>query len=483
MQVNEGARELPFSLLRDGSKRIDRRIPIWRLMLQTCCMAGVQVAYAAQVNLGTPQLLLLGLSNRLVSFAWLAGPLAGLIVQPLVGRWSDAVGKRRPFLLIGSILTSISMITFSNAQEIAGKKLGLSLAIVCFFALDFAVQAVQAPLRMLVTDIVPAEQLPTANALLGVFTGIGLLLGGLLTGLELERYVPIFNTHAQALFGFAATILLSTTLLSVISTKEKTMTSTPILQEEEPLLDGVTTNRNRWERLRNAPKPYWAVFLVQLCTWVGFFTVFVYATSWVGRDVFGGNGEAPAESPARLTYEAGVRAAGRANAIQATITVLFSLIIPRLWRIFGVRAVYVFGQLVQAGVLLSAPWITTQYEATVILALYGIVWAVTMTVPWSLIGDALRSDSWYEQNVGLFQTIFNASQSGPQLIVALILAPVVLLVSNDDPAWVLFAGGISAILGAILVLALDVREVDTNSNDNTSSVWWQSNTNHRNEDG
>ena len=461
MPVNDVERGQVFSLLHNDAKLTVRRLPLWRLMLQTCCMAGVQVAYAAQVNLGTPQLLLLGLSSRLVSFAWLAGPLAGLIVQPLVGRWSDAVGRRRPFLLIGALLTASAMIAFANAREIAGDKLALPLAILCFFALDFAVQAVQAPLRMLVTDIVPAEQLPTANALLGVFTGIGLLLGGLLTGFKLEHYLTVFNTHAQALFAFAATVLIVTTLLSVVMTSEKSSntTSTPGLQEEEPLLDTTSSDVSRWDRLRGAPRPYWAVFFVQLCTWVGFFTVFVYATTWVGTDVYGGDGGAPEGSVARNTYESGVRAAGRANALQAVVTVVVALTLPLLWRLIGVQAVYVLGQLVQAGVLLVAPWVKTSFGATLILALYGIVWAVTMTVPWSLIGDALRSDPWYEQNVGLFQTIFNASQSGPQLIVAIIVAPVVLTLSGDDPAWVLFAGGVSALLGAIAVILLGVREV------------------------
>lgn len=467
-------------------------LPTHRLVLLTCAMAGVQVSYAAQVNLGTPQLLLLGLPQRLVSYAWVAGPLSGLIVQPIVGRLSDRstsrFGRRRPFLAVGAVITAAAMLMFSSSREIAAwlsaPLLSLPLAIIAFFLLDFAVQAVQAPLRMLVTDVVPQPQRARANAYLGLFTGAGLLSGGALTALDpatVHRYLPssFHASHAQTLFSAAAAILLVTTALCIFATSEPpaTRTDDPATRSllsvaPEHSIDESAASIGQWQALRNAPRPYWQLFSVQFCSWVGFFSLFVYVTTWVGHNVFLGDGSAPEHSVARNTFERGVRLGGHANALQAIVTMLYSLALPTLWKRLGVRPVYVFSQLVEATSLMCAPflrgvpgqsepspWLRTAVMLDV--ASFGVVWATTMSVPWSLVGDALHGDMWYSQHVGLFQTIFNASQSGPQLVVALILAPIIMALSGNNVAWVMFAGGVFGLVGAILVIVLGVDEVAT----------------------
>lgn len=444
------------------------QVPFHRLLFLTCAMAGVQICYAAQINQGTPRLLLLGLPSRLVSLAWLAGPLSGLIVQPIVGRLSDSClspyGRRRPFLLGGAILTSLSLILFANAHLLPSK---VTVAVFAFFCLDFAIQAVQGPLRALVTDVVPRRQRAMANSCLAFFTGVGLLGGGLLTSVRLSRVFP-FATDVQALFAVAAIILLLTVGLCVAMTDEVAWAGYQSIADGDG--DGQQEHDERGvvEGLKSVPRPYWQVFSVQLCTWVGFFTLFVYVNAWVGTNVFLGDGSA-AGSEGRETFEKGVRLAGTANAIMALLTIAYSIILPGLLKIFGVRAVYMFSQLVEALSLMAAPFIRGSgkevgvwLKAAVIvdITIFGVVWATTMGVPWTLVGDALQSDEWYRKRVGLFQTMFNASQSGPQLVVAALVAPLVLWISNDDPSWVMFVGGVSALIGAALVqiLRVDVFE-------------------------
>eukprot|EP00177_Eucheuma_denticulatum_P002603 GFKZ01004673.1.p1 GENE.GFKZ01004673.1~~GFKZ01004673.1.p1 ORF type:complete len:502 (-),score=73.94 GFKZ01004673.1:446-1951(-) len=445
------------------------QLPFYRLVFLTCAMAGVQICYAAQINQGTPQLLLLGLPSRLVSLAWLAGPLSGLIVQPIVGRLSDSClspyGRRRPFLLGGAILTSLSLILFANAHLLPSK---VTVAVFAFFCLDFAIQAVQGPLRALVTDVVPKNQRAMANSCLAFFTGVGLLAGGLLTSVRLSAVFP-FATDVQALFAIAAIILLLTVGLCVTMTDEVEWGGYRSIGDDH--VDGEDQQEERafGEALKSVPRPYWQVFSVQLCTWVGFFTLFVYVNAWVGTNVFLGDGSAEFGSEARETFEKGVRLAGSANAAMAMLTIAYSIFLPILLNRFGVRAVYMFSQLVEAMSLMAAPFIRGSGEQIGIwlkavvfvdIGIFGVVWATTMGVPWTLIGDALQSDEWYRKRVGLFQTTFNASQSGPQLVVAALVAPLVLWLSNDDPSWVMFVGGVFALVGAALVqiLRVDVFE-------------------------
>lgn len=468
-----------------ASRPATEKMPKWRITLCTMAMSGVQVCYASQINHGTPELLLLGMSSRAVSLAWLAGPLSGLLMQPLVGRLSDRctsrLGRRRPFLIAGSLLTSFSLLMFSNAQLIAGvfveesrqQRLALALAVIAFFLMDFSIQIVQAPLRALVTDIVPKKQRALANSYLGVFSGVGLLIGGLLTSLNLQKLLPIFHSDVQALFAIASAVLLVTVVGCVLSTPENVVPrgasfaslSSPEAEEAE---EYARQRRPPMEGLKRVPRPFWQVFSVQLCTWVGFFTLFVYRNAWVGRNVFLGDGNAAMSSEARKVFEEGVRLGGKGHALMAAITLAYALVLPGLLKLFGVVRVYAFSQVVEATCLLAAPFIRgtpgQDYPSAGLrvvtlldIGLFGVVWATTMGVPWTLVGDALESDEWYGRRVGLFQTVFNASQSFPQLVVGAAIAPIVLAISDDDPAYVMFTGGLFALCGAALVVALRVN--------------------------
>lgn len=462
------------------------RISRWRITLCAFAMCGVSVSYSAQINLGTSQLLLLGISERAVSLAWLAGPLSGLIVQPIVGFVSDRctspMGRRRPFLIAGALLTSAALLLFANAPLVAQAfgvpGASLPLAIVAFFLLDFSVQAVQGPLRALITEFVPRDQRHIGNSYIGVFTGLGNLLGSVFTAVGLSDYIPFFEHDTQAVFAMAAVTLLITVAICVIFTTEVPLprreyipvTDDQIQDKDETSageisLSSETPGGSFFQALRRAPRPYWLVFAVQLCTWCGFFTLFVYVNAWVGKNVYLGDGTAPAGSDARRVFDEGVRLGGKGNAVTAAVTLLYSLVLPTLIRRCGSMPVYVASQLVEAAVLIVAPLIrgtpgkppSTMLEVVTVadIGLFGIVWGTTMGIPWTLIGNALESEPWYGNRVGLFQMIFNSSQSGPQLIVAC-LAPLILALFNDDPSAVMFFGGILAIVGACLIVYLGI---------------------------
>lgn len=461
----------------------------------TCAIAmcGVAVSYSAQINLGTSQLLLFGISERAVSLAWLAGPLSGLIVQPIVGFLSDrctsSMGRRRPFLIAGALLTSAALLLFANAASVARafgvQSASLPVAIFAFFLLDFSVQAVQGPLRALITEFVPRDQRHIGNSYIGVCTGLGNLLGSVFTAIGLSHYLPFFEDDVHAVFALAAGVLLVTVAICVVSTPEVPLTRReyiPVtddhIQDKDEnsagqiSLTSETPGGSFFQALRKTPRPYWLVFAVQLCTWCGFFTLFVYVNAWVGKNVYMGDGTAPADSEERRVFEEGVRLGGKGNAMTAAVTMLYSLILPTLIRRCGSMPVYVASQLVEATVLMVAPLIrgtrgtppSRLLKAITVadIGLFGIVYGTTMSVPWTLIGNALESEPWYGNRVGLFQMIFNSSQSGPQLIVAC-LAPFILALFNDDPSAVMFFGGVLAIVGACLIVFLQIGKSEEHS--------------------
>ena len=153
--------------------------------LSTLALLGVQFTWTVELSYGTPFLVSLGLSKESTALVWLAGPIAGLVVQPLVGYWSDrsstSIGRRRPFILGGTavVIFSIFLISFCETMGAAlanvthlesSKNIQIAFAVIGFCKcisldiLDFSINTVQASCRILIVDVIPYEHQSTVNA-------------------------------------------------------------------------------------------------------------------------------------------------------------------------------------------------------------------------------------------------------------------------------------------------------------------------------
>eukprot|EP00170_Pyropia_yezoensis_P005228 contig_21318_g5242 len=220
--------------------------------------------------------------------------------------------------------------------------------------------------------------------------------------------------------------------------------------------------------LGEAPRPFWRIFMVQLFTWYGFFTLFVFINTWVGRNVFMGSSTPHASPEALHHFRQGVRLGGVGNFLTALVTVIYSPMITPLLARFGTLRVYGFSQLVEALCLAAAffirgtpgqgePSLALKAAALSMMAAFGVVWATTMAVPWALVGAALNRR--FPDRVGLFTTLFNVSQSFPQLFVSL-GSPWILSKVNGDVSVVMLVGSGFAMVGLVLIYALRVDLFD-----------------------
>ena len=142
-----------------------------RLVLLTFSLIGLQFTWSIEMSYFTPYLLELGLAKSQTALVWLAPPLSGMIVQPIIGTLSDSStfewGRRRPYMFTGSCIVAICLLTLGWAREVCrafiddellAKRATVTLAIVCIYALDFAINVVQATSRCLIVDILPLSQ-------------------------------------------------------------------------------------------------------------------------------------------------------------------------------------------------------------------------------------------------------------------------------------------------------------------------------------
>lgn len=452
-----------------------------RLFALTNGLIGLQFCWAVQIGYITKSLLELGLSERFVSYAWLAGPIAGIVVQPTVGVLSDRCvsrfGRRRPFLVAGAALSVVCLLLFAYAAQI-GRAVGdsvdlvvkpraLTIAIVSFWALDFAINAAQGPLRTLLADVVPSSQQKVGNAYFALATGLGNCSGSLLGSVRLAAYFPIFPGDLQALYTCAAAILIVTMSITVIFTKEtplviRNYSSSPspvtyesIESQSPSLSDELPQRMGPIEAARKAPSPFWPTFIVQCFSWFGWFTLYVFGTSWVGAEVYNGSFTAPPGTPARKLYDAGVRTGNFGLGLQSVVTILLSPILPLSIVKTSAQFVYasasiLFGLALSVAIFLTQIWQAS--FAVLAFASTGFAWAVTMTIPWAIMGEAVAKHA--PERAGVYFTLFNLSQCIPEVLVSLIAEEIIRVTKRQ--AAVLFLGGISVFIATVLIIILRI---------------------------
>ncbi|KAI5474245.1 hypothetical protein MNV49_003772 [Pseudohyphozyma bogoriensis] len=226
----------------DGELGGKLELSTWKMVTLTAGLAGAQLTWTVEMAFGTPYLLAMGLSKEATSLVWLAGPLSGLLVQPVIGALSDAHSpryRRRFFIVLSTILVIASTLLVAFAKELAAVLAGLSglgdwdpeagekvktvqktLAVIGFWVLDFGLNGVQASLRALILDTVPSAQQPLSNAYHSRMTALGNIVGGVREGIqmlpkEVKRvcFVQFFAWTAYFPFLFYSTTYISQTHL------------------------------------------------------------------------------------------------------------------------------------------------------------------------------------------------------------------------------------------------------------------------------
>ncbi|KEY63888.1 hypothetical protein S7711_10161 [Stachybotrys chartarum IBT 7711] len=416
---------------------------IWYLILLTISIGGLQIAWSVELSNGSPYLLSLGLSKSIMALVWIAGPLTGTLVQPYVGMLSDTCripwGKRKPFMLGGTIATVLSLMFLAWTREIVSGVLGIFgsasdsnevrvvtmvTAVVGIYVLDFAINTVQASIRAFIVDCAPAHQQEAANAMASRITGFGNIVGYVAGYIDLPRYCWFLGDTQFKILCAIASIALATTVVL----------STAIIKERDPRLDGPPPKNKIsvlaffftiFKSIKRLPPQIKRVCQVQFFAWIGFFPLLFYTSSYIGEIyVEPYLRKNPNMTPEELDqlYERATRVGTFALLINSVVSLLTNVFLPffiaptydnqpvtvqgpgetsaapqldeeekpsfldRL-RIpgFTLKRAW-FGSLILfAGTTFSTPWVRSVEAATALIGLVGITWAMTLWAPWAII--------------------------------------------------------------------------------------------------
>jgi solute carrier family 45 protein 1/2/4 len=408
--------------------------------------------------LTTPIFQELGISAAALSAIWVAGPVSGLIGQPLAGIFSDRsqlrLGRRRPFLVAGTFFIIVGLLLISNARLIGGESGGIAVAVVGFWLLDFANNAVQGPCRALIVDLAPKQQ-KLANAMLSAMLCLGSVAGFLLSsqGALLLSFAPWMLTTYRVLFTLSCVILLVCASITALVARERqhvlTITQRAVVNPVRDL------PKQLWHAFRAMPKPMIRACIVQFFSWLAYFTWFIYMQSWLSVEVYEGNVDGSAEQQSR--YQLGVERGTLALAAQSLVAMASSALMPKLVETIGLKPTYIGALLILAADLgvsggeMCAEWLLQNTRRRVFGVLVyqhsGMQWRLLLsmvfhgkqrvttvcaharihrvraankrgaiiTLPFAIVSEVSRGTGMAGSNIGLL----NITVVVPQLIISL----------------------------------------------------------------
>ena len=423
---------------------------------------GVQIAYALQSANISRIFATLGADPHQLSFFWVLPPLMGMIVQPLVGKYSDKtwnrLGRRKPYLIVGALIAVAVMLLLPNAGNFTFTQslfLGLNAAmwfgLFSLMFLDTSINIAMQPFKMMVGDMVNEEQKGLAYSIQSFLCNAGSLAGYIFP--ILFTWVGIANTAPEGVipdsvkwsFYIGAAILMLCVLYTFVTVKE-------LNPEEYAKFHGLDTKKDEKEEdpsfiklLVNAPSTFWTVGLVQFFCWAAFLFMWTYSNGAIATQCFGWDGINTADN----AFQNAGNWVGVCFAIQAVGSMLWALIMPTLEKYFHNKGAYAISLIVGALGFASTLFVTNQYVLLVSYAFIGAAWAAMLAVPFTILTNSLKGD-----NMGYYLGLFNCTICLPQIVAAVIGGVILKTICAGSQVGMLAAAGVLLVLGAVSVVLI-----------------------------
>jgi maltose/moltooligosaccharide transporter len=416
----------------------------WLIWNMSFGFLGIQFGWGLQMANMSAIYEYLGARPDQIPILWLAAPLTGLIVQPIIGQASDRtwgpLGRRRPYFLTGAILSSLALIAMPRSSA-------LWMAAGLLWILDASINISMEPFRAFVADMLPESQRTRGFAMQSLFIGLGAVIASALPYLLTNVFhvtearaagtVP-FTVRLSFYIGAAA--FLGAVLWTIVTTKEYPPDNLAEFKQLKTERKGfVTGAREIVISIREMPVTMRQLAWVQICTWLGLFCMWLYFPVAVARSVFGAS---DTNSP---LYSAGVEWAGLCFGMYSLVCFGFSFVLPELARRFGRKTTHTLCLICGGLGLLSVAVIHSKYLLLLSMAGVGVAWASTLSMPYAILAGSLP-----QGKTGVYMGIFNFFIVIPEITASLGFGWVMGHLLNNNRITAVVAGGIFFIFAAVL---------------------------------
>ena len=433
------------------------RLSFWPLFNMSFGFLGIQFGWGLQLANMSAVYEKLGARPDQVPILWLAAPVTGLLVQPIIGVMSDRtwgrLGRRRPYFLVGAIFASIALFFMPTSSA-------LWMAAGLLWILDASVNVSMEPFRAFVADKLNTSQRTAGYVMQSFFIGVGASLANALplflswTGVtgSTASGIPLTVKYS---FQVGAAVFLLAVLWTVVTTDEHPPEDMEAFERDRRNRRGIgDVFREIGSAFRDMPLTMRQLAVVQVFTWLGLFCMWLFFVPATARHVFG------ASDPKSALYTSGIEWGGFAFAFYSITCFIVALALPKIAAATSRKAVH-SAALICGGIgLLSVYVIHDKYVLLLSMVGVGIAWASILSMPYAILSTALPS-----HRMGVYMGVFNFFIVIPEIIASLAFGPLIRLVFGQDnpnaPLYVVMLGGVSLLAAAACVTFVrDVGERD-----------------------
>jgi maltose/moltooligosaccharide transporter len=431
------------------------RLSFWKIFNMSFGFLGIQFGWGLQLANMSGIYTYLGAKPEQVPILWLAGPVTGLLVQPIIGSMSDRtwnrLGRRRPYFLTGAILASVALFFMSDSSV-------LWMAAGLLWILDANINVSMEPFRAFVADKLSVDQRTAGFAMQSFFIGIGATLANALPYIfrrlhvddrsvaNARQAVRLIPASVSYSFKIGAVAFLVCVLWTVITTKEFPPENMAEFERKRKERKGIgATVKEIVSALKEMPTTMKQLAVVQFFTWLGLFCMWMFFGLMTSYHVFG----ATNERDPRFTD--GQAWGGNAFAVYSITCFAVAFLLPPLARATSRKKVHAFALVCGALGLLSVYFIHDKSILLLTMIGVGIAWASILAMPYAILSGAIPG-----ARMGVYMGIFNFFIVIPEIIASFAFGPVIRAIFGPDnpksPMYVVMAGGVFLALAAISVL-------------------------------
>jgi maltose/moltooligosaccharide transporter len=423
---------------------------------------GIQFGYALQNANASRILQTFGADIEQLSWFWLAAPITGMIIQPIIGHYSDhtwtRLGRRRPYFLVGSILAAIALILMPNAGVFANILPAMFIGAGFLMIMDASFNVAMEPFRALVADMLPADQSTLGFSIQTFLIGIGAVIGSWLPYV-LGNWIGISKVatnggipdNVKFSFYIGAVVMIITILWTVFSTKEYSPEelerfnagSNRLIEEKSKFTD-------IFKDIAAMPKTMQQLGVVQFFSWIALFGMWVFTTPAVAQHVYG----LAVTDTKSLQYQDAGNWVGIIFGVYNGVAMIYALLLPAIAHKIGRKLTHSISLIAGAIGLLSIYFITNPTTLIYSMIGVGMAWGSILSMPYAILAPALPV-----RKMGIYMGIFNIFITVPQIVNGVFGGMIVKRFFDSQAIFALIMSGGFLIIAAISVLWVEDKLV------------------------
>ncbi|HSU50567.1 MAG TPA: MFS transporter [Segetibacter sp.] len=429
------------------------RLTLWQIFTMSFGFLGIQFGFALQNGNTSRILRSYGADVDQLPMFWIVAPLVGMIVQPLIGHYSDKtwtrIGRRKPYFLTGALLSSLALVFLPNSGSLAGIVPALWIGAGMVMIMDASFNVAMEPFRALVADNLPESQRTLGFSIQTFLIGLGAVVGSALPeflgnhGFSLTTKENDVADNIKYSFYIGAVVFMAAILVTVLFTKEYT----PAEYEKFHGKPEPPTHKSGISEIikdfGNMPKTMKQLGLVQFFSWFALFSMWVFTTDAVATHVYGLSGD---YSKSVQYNEAGNKVS-TAFGVYNFVAMFYALLLPVIAGYIGRKATHAISLLAGGLGLISIYFIKDPAMLNYSMIGVGLAWASILAMPYVILSGSIPAGK-----LGIYMGIFNFFITLPQIVNGLFGGSIVKHIYHGQPIYAILLAGVFMLLAAISVI-------------------------------